>query len=112
MQEGRVAFLRTQSLEKNHFFPRSSLSRNIIIDFFQKNNIWFQDCFIYDTIVRKNQPIPNLEDVDKIIFTSPSTIKGFLEIFSAIPLNKKLITIGPITQKALSEIKELLFPKV
>ena len=104
-QDGIVAFLRTQSLEKTHFFfPRSSLSRNVIIDFFQKNNIWFKDCFIYDTIVRKNQPIPNLEDVDEIIFTSPSTIKAFLEIFSAIPLNKKLITIGPITQKALSEI--------
>ncbi|VHO04112.1 uroporphyrinogen-III synthase [Candidatus Rhabdochlamydia sp. T3358] len=112
-QEGMVAFLRTQSLEKTYFFsPRSSLSRNVILDFFQKNHILFQDCFIYDTVVQKNQPIPHLEDIDEIIFTSPSTIKAFLEIFSAIPLDKKLTTIGPITQKALSEIKALLFPKV
>ena len=97
--------MRTQSLEKTHFFfPRSSLSRNVIINFFQKNYILFQDCFIYDTITQKKQPIPNLEDIDEIIFTSPSTIKAFLEIFSAIPLDKKLTTIGPITQKALSEI--------
>ena len=104
-QEGIVAFLRTQSLEKTHFFFFfSSLSRNVIINFFQKNHILFQDCFIYDTITQKKQPIPNLEDIDEIIFTSPSTIKAFLEIFSAIPLDKKLTTIGPITQKALSEI--------
>ncbi len=73
----------------------------------------FQDCFIYDTIVQKNQPIPDLEDIDEIVFTSPSTIKAFLDIFSAIPLDKKLVTMGPITQKALSrQFKVLLFPKV
>ncbi|MGB7129016.1 MAG: uroporphyrinogen-III synthase [Candidatus Rhabdochlamydia sp.] len=104
-QEGMVAFLRTQPLEKTHFFfPRSSLSRNVIMDFFQKNHILFQDCFIYDTIVQKKPPIPDLEDIDEIVFTSPSTIKAFLEIFSAIPLDKKLVTMGPITQKVLSEI--------
>lgn len=104
-QEGIVAFLRTQPLEKTHFFfPRSSLSRNVIIDFFKTNHILFQDCFIYDTVVQKNQPLPDLEDIDEIVFTSPSTVKAFLEIFSTIPLNKKLVTIGPITQKALSEI--------
>lgn len=104
-QEGIIAFLRTQSLERTHFFfPRSSLSRNVIIDFFKKSNILFQDCFIYDTVAQKNQPIPHLEEVDEVIFTSPSTIKAFLEIFSAIPLDKKLTTIGPITQRALSEI--------
>jgi len=104
-QEGMVVFLRTQSLEKTHFFfPRSSLSRNVIIDFFQKSKILFQDCFIYDTVTRKNQLAPHLEKIDEIIFTSPSTIKAFLEIFSAIPLDKKLTAIGPITQKALSEI--------
>ena len=100
-----VAFLRTQPLEKTHFFfPRSSLSRNVILDFFKKNHILFQDCFIYDTVTQKNQPTPHLEEIDEIIFTSPSTIKAFLEIFSAIPLDKKLTAIGPITQKALSEI--------
>lgn len=104
-QEGIVAFLHTQFLEKTHFFfPRSSLSRNVIIDFFQKSNILFQDCFIYDTVTQKNQPIPRLEEIDEIVFTSPSTVKSFLEIFFTIPLDKKLTAIGPITHKALSEI--------
>lgn len=104
-QEGIIAFLRTQPLEKSHFFfPRSSLSRNVIIDFLQKNHILFQSCFIYDTVTWKKQPVLNLEGIDEIIFTSPSTVKAFLEIFSVIPLDKKLITIGPITQKALSEM--------
>lgn len=104
-QEGMVALLKLQSLEKaQFFFPRSSLSRNVIIDFFQKNNIPFLDSFIYDTIVQKNQPVPNLEEIDEIVFTSPSTIRAFLEIFPAIPLHKKLLAIGPITQKTLCEI--------
>lgn len=104
-QEGIVAFLRTQPLEHTHFFyPRSSLSRNVIVNFFRKENILFQDCLIYDTVTQKNQPIPYLEEIDEIIFTSPSTIKAFLEIFSAIPLDKKLVTLGPITQKMLSKV--------
>lgn len=103
-QEGMVALLKLQPLEKAQvFFPRSSLSRNVIIDFFQKNNISFQDCFIYDTVVQKNQPVPNLEEIDEIIFTSPSTIRAFLEIFPVLPLHKNLLAIGPITQKALRD---------
>ncbi|MGL5263146.1 MAG: uroporphyrinogen-III synthase [Candidatus Rhabdochlamydia sp.] len=105
-QEGMVALLKLQSLENaQFFFPRSSLSRNVIIDFFQKNNILFQDCFIYDTVVQKNQPVPNLEEIDEIVFTSPSTIRAFLEIFPVLPLHKKLLTIGPITQKTLDTLR-------
>lgn len=105
-QEGMVALLKLQPLENAQiFFPRSSLSRNVITDFFQKNHILFQDCFIYDTVVQKNQPVPNLEEIDEIVFTSPSTIRAFLEIFSILPLHKKLLTIGPITQKALDALR-------
>jgi uroporphyrinogen-III synthase len=101
-QEGMIAILRALDLEKAYlFFPRSSLSRDVIIDFFQKNNIQFKDCFIYDTVTQKNYPLPDLREIDEIVFTSPSTLKAFIEIFSVIPLDKKLITIGPVTQKAL-----------
>lgn len=101
-QEGMIALLQSLPLENAYlFFPRSSLSRNVVIDFFQENSIQFQDCFLYDTVTQKNYPLPNLEEIDEIVFTSPSTLKAFVEIFSAIPLGKKLTTIGPITQKAL-----------
>lgn len=104
-QEGMVALLRLQPLEKAYlFFPRSSLSRNVVTEFLKERSIPFQDCFIYDTVVQKNPIFFNLKEIHEIVFTSPSTIRAFLEIFSTIPLDKKLIAIGPITQKALGEV--------
>ena len=104
-QEGMIALLRLQPLEKAYlFFPRSSLSRNVVTEFLQESNISFQDCFIYDTVVQKKPIFFNIKEIDEIVFTSPSTVRAFLEIFSTIPLDKKLTAIGPITQKALDEI--------
>lgn len=101
-QEGMIALLQSLPLENAYlFFPRSSLSRNVLIDFFQENAMQFQDCFLYDTITLRSDPLPNLEEIDEIVFTSPSSLKAFIEIFSTIPLGKKLTATGPVTQKAL-----------
>ena len=57
--------------------------------------------YLYDTISQVIQPKPNLDHVDEIVFTSPSTVKAFIEIFGVLPRGKKCLAIGPITEQAL-----------
>jgi uroporphyrinogen-III synthase len=45
--------------------------------------------------------VPNLAAFDEIVFTSPSTIEAFLAIFGALPRDKILTPVGPVTEAAL-----------
>lgn len=101
-QEGMVELLETKSLEGAYFLlPRSSRSRSILIDFFEKKRVCYMAFDLYDTLIKQSGPLPDLTEVDEIVFTSPSTVEGFLKIFGIFPQNKKLRAIGPITQAAL-----------
>ena len=104
-QEGVIELLNTLDLEDAYlFFPRSALSRPAIIHYFQKKEIRYQASDLYDIKINKEEPLPDLDLIDEILFTSPSTVKGFLEVFGHLPKNKRLTAIGPITQKALQPL--------
>jgi uroporphyrinogen-III synthase len=66
-----------------------------------QRQIRFQACDLYDTVSQEICPKPDLDQVDEIVFTSPSTVKAFVEIFGGLPRGKKCLAIGPITQQAL-----------
>jgi uroporphyrinogen-III synthase len=102
-QEGIVQLLNKLNLDNAYFFmPRSSLARPILANFFKERQIRYQACDLYDTVAQILEPKPDLDQVEEIIFTSPSTVNAFLEIFGSLPRGKKLIAIGPITEQALS----------
>jgi len=89
-------------LENAYFFmPRSSSSRPIIVNFFQERQIRYQSCDLYDTVTQILEPRPDLDQIDEIVFTSPSTVRAFIEIFGTLPNGKRLIAIGPVTEEAL-----------
>ena len=101
-QEGVLQLLKTLNLDNAYIFlPRSSLSRPVLANYFQECQIRYQACDLYDTISQVIQPKPNLDHVDEIVFTSPSTVKAFIEIFGVLPRGKKCLAIGPITEQAL-----------
>jgi uroporphyrinogen-III synthase len=101
-QEGVISLLNTMDLNNAYFFlPRSSISRPVLADFFHKRQLRYQACDLYDTTTQVLSPKPNLEQVDEIIFTSPSTVKAFVEIFGGIPKDKSCVAIGPVTELAL-----------
>jgi uroporphyrinogen-III synthase len=83
------------------FWPHSALSRPLIRDYLTVQSISFSECIIYDTLTKKPNPLPNWNEFNEIIFTSPSTITAFLSIFGKIPLQKQLTSIGPITANKL-----------
>lgn len=104
-QEGIIALLEQMDLEEAYMFlPRSSLSRPVLTQYFAQREISFEACDLYDTVSQVLTPTPDLHEIDEIVFTSPSTVKGFMEIFGALPSGKKCLAIGPITQKALQDV--------
>lgn len=88
------------------FWPHSSQSRSILKDFLSENGIRHVACELYDPQLNVPGELPILESFDEIVFTSPSTVNAFLEIFGTFPLHAKLIPIGPITEKALGSVQQ------
>jgi uroporphyrinogen-III synthase len=105
-QEGIVHLLNRMNLEDAYIFmPRSSLSRPVMANFFKEREIRYQACDLYDTVSQVIEPIPNLEEIDEVVFTSPSTVKAFVEIFGGLPKDIKCLAIGPVTEQALYDVK-------
>ncbi len=84
-------------------YPRSSQARPLLADFLVKQKIAHRICDLYDPCIQVPEPTPDLTEIDEIVFTSPSTVKGFFEIFAQVPDHIRMVAIGPITQRALQE---------
>ncbi len=105
-QEGVVHLLNGLNLDDAYIFmPRSSLSRPVLANFFNEREIRYQACDLYDTVSQAIDPRPDLDQVDEVVFTSPSTVKAFVDIFGELPRGKKCRAIGPITQQALLDVQ-------
>jgi uroporphyrinogen-III synthase len=101
--EGLITGMEALSFKHSHvFWPHSKLSRPLLKDYFLNQNIQLTECALYDTIPLRPCPLPELEDFDEIIFTSPSTIDAFLMFYNHLPKNKILTSIGPITERYLN----------
>lgn len=100
--EGVVSLLEDEDLENGHLlWPHSALSRPVIGDYLQNRGVPFTECHLYTTQSQRPEPIPNLNDFDEIVFTSPSSVDGFLAIYGSLPRDKVLTAIGPITKSKL-----------
>ncbi len=84
--------------------PRSNIALPIIPSGLQALG------FDVNTVVAYENHMPNapqkvdLDNVETIIFTSPSTIDNFIRLYGSLPNNKRLITRGRITQQHLELI--------
>lgn len=100
--EGVVSLLQQRKALSSFFFwPHSSLSRNVIAEYFVANEIPFKAPVFYETQKNTPFPIPDLHHFDEIIFTSPSTVDSFLSLFGFIPWEKKITPIGQVTARYL-----------
>lgn len=101
-QEGIIDLLKTIDLTHAHVFcPRSKKARLEIDQFFKDRNIPFANLALYDIVFQKPMPIPNFDEVEELVFTSPSTVAAFIDQFGPLPKNKKLTSIGSITREAI-----------
>ena len=94
--EGVLDLLRKDG---SYFFGHSAKARRVLIDY-------LADCHaltfsLYETVVTSKRI--DIAPYDVLIFTSPSTVEAFCELYGAIPSDKEIVAIGPITEKALGE---------
>lgn len=84
-------------------WPHSSLSRNIISNYLLDRKVKFSDVAVYNTVSVEvsREDAPNLDQFEKIVFTSPSTVEAFTKIYGDVELKAELVPIGPITREAL-----------
>jgi uroporphyrinogen-III synthase len=102
--EGLVEELKRLDLKQAHvFWPHSARARPLIADFLRIHHIRHTTCVLYEPRSCMPDELPLLEDFDEIVFTSPSTVEAFLNIFSKFPSHAQLKAIGPITARFLEE---------
>lgn len=104
-QEGVIELLSTWGLRGAYIvWPRSSKARDILADYLSSLEPLTRSLIIdlYETHYQKLEPVPSLDRVEEIVFTSPSTVEGFLRIYGSLPKEKKLTAIGPVTGQAIA----------
>lgn len=100
--EGIIEILKPLDLKNSHFFlPQSSIARSVISNWLTEQQITHTACPIYDTLPNLPKPLPDLNLFDRIIFTSPSVVNAFMQGYHSLPVDKTLISIGPITDRYL-----------
>ncbi|WP_234124143.1 uroporphyrinogen-III C-methyltransferase [Clostridium hydrogenum] len=87
------------------FIPRSKNSREYLKVELEKICAKVEETFIYETVPGNVQDASIFDNVDTVIFTSPSTVKNMTSIVGMDKIkSKKVIAIGPITGSELEKI--------
>jgi uroporphyrinogen-III synthase len=101
-QEGVMNLLDRLDLRDAYlFYPRSAKARPTLSCYLKVRQLRHQICDLYDTHIAEVAPLPVLAEFDEVIFTSPSTVEAFFELFPIVPKNVKLVSLGPITARSL-----------
>lgn len=85
--------------------PRSDQALNILPEGLSRLGNWVNTLVVYKNQIPTLPRKVDLNEIDTIVFTSPSTIRNFIKIYGSIPKTKKLITRGIQTE---SELKKWL----
>lgn len=84
--------------------PRSNLALDIIPEGLRKLGFEVTTVTAYENRMPKNAQKVDLGEIDRIVFTSPSTIDNFIRLYGALPADKDYVTRGPITREHLATI--------
>ena len=83
--------------------PRSNIALPIIPKGLKALGFEVETVTAYKNQMPANAQKVSLEKIDKIIFTSPSTVDNFVKLYGGIPKDKILETRGVVTEKRLKE---------
>ena len=88
-------------------FPRSNLALPIIPDGLQALGFEVDCITVYINRMPQHPQKVNLDEIARIVFTSPSTIDNFIRLYGSLPSGKELVTRGPVTKQYLqTKIKQ------
>lgn len=84
--------------------PRSNLAMPIIPEGLRQHGFEVDCVTAYINRMPEHPKKVNLDEIDRIVFTSPSTIDNFIRLYGTLPEKKELVTRGPITEQHLQTI--------
>lgn len=106
--EGLVAEMEKLDLSKAYvFWPHAAMSRPLLRNYLLENAIKFDECILYDTMTNHSVSKPDFDNIDELLFSSPSCVDAFLELFGEFPSGKKLTPIGSVTEAYLQKVSHL-----
>lgn len=86
------------------FIPRSNIGLTLLPDGLSSLG-WEVETFpIYTNKLPEGTVALDLETVDKIVFSSPSCVSNFLQVYGVFPENKEFIFRGRETEKRFNEL--------
>lgn len=86
------------------FIPRSNIGLTVLPDGLTSLG-WEVETFpIYTNKLPEDTVALDLEAVDKIVFSSPSCVSNFIQVYGAFPANKEFIFRGKETEKRFNEL--------
>ena len=96
---------------KKILFPRSSLPNPYLKEKLLAQGSRVEELTIYQNIKPAKRPLPQA-GIDKILFTSPSTVKNFIEDHGAVPADWRIVSRGPLTSACLRELGYAAFEEL
>lgn len=85
------------------FYPHAQQARDVISTYLKTCHLPHVEFALYHTQSCVPQPLPCLQDYERVVFTSPSTVKAFFACYASLPLELNLLAIGPVTKQALTK---------
>lgn len=83
-------------------FPRSSLPNPYLKTALTKAGADVSEIAVYQNVKPKKRALPN-EEIQSIIFTSPSTVTNFINDYGKIPAHWEILCKGPVSQQMLAK---------
>lgn len=102
--EGIAALLGALDKSAFVFYPHSRQARSVVARALHNLRLRHYACVFYDTLPTLPHFTPDWSLVEKIVFTSPSTVDAFLGAFARFPDQVLLEAIGPITKAYLARV--------
>lgn len=104
-QTGVVRVLSALDLEEvNILLPRSSSMRPQLAHFLVEHDIHHQICTLYDAHKKRPTVLPDLEMFEEVVFTTPTVIEAFFDLFETIPEELNFHPIGFYSREALRKV--------
>lgn len=87
------------------FIPRSNIALPIIPNELQDLGFSVSTIVAYENQIPHNVCKVDLSTIERIIFTSPSTVRNFIQIYGSLPTDKQIVARGAITQEYIDRIR-------
>lgn len=86
------------------FLPRAKNARPYLAEVLRENGCIVDECHVYETVLGTLPSERCFDDVDTVVFTSPSTVNNMIELVGVDSIKqKRVISIGPITGSTLEK---------